>query len=414
MFKEETDVTVIGGGILGLSTAYHLAKSGYNVILVEMGKIAACASGSNAGAIRKLDPTNEIDSCIYAGSYKMYQDWNESGELGCDIELSETSILRCFTDEHVERMKYGLWKRRLELWDKAGLHLVKRDEWTMMEPNVARDITWGIETSTSMINIFRVCRGLAWTAEKNGAKILTNTKVKGVGVKSGKVCKVVTDRGDIKTDFVVNAAGAWAPIIGRMVGIEIPILPAIGTALVTEPTPSITRHRRIIYDPLWHDRHQPFVVNSTDPCQRLGVTTEIDRHIAEDNYILARSEHIVSLPSKGAKTQTEPETLKCIAEGVIRVIPKLKNIHIIRVYAGMRPVCEVDGKPIIGEVNGIEGFVLATGIWHTGMSYGPMCGKLVSEIIERKVTSIPIEELHYSRFVKNHHFPYIHQFKWVN
>ncbi|MHA2069580.1 MAG: NAD(P)/FAD-dependent oxidoreductase, partial [Candidatus Thorarchaeota archaeon] len=174
-------------------------------------------------------------------------------------------------------LRYGLWKRRLELWDTAGLHLVKRDEWAMMEPNVARDITWGIETSTSMINIFRVCRGLAWTAEKNGAKILTNTKVKGVGVKSGKVYKVVTDRGDIKTDFVVNAAGAWAPIIGRMVGIEIPILPAIGTALVTEPTPSITRHRRIICDPLWHDPHQPFVVNSTDPCQRLGVTTEIDR-----------------------------------------------------------------------------------------------------------------------------------------
>ncbi len=411
---EETDVTVIGGGILGLSTAYHLAKSGYKVILVEMAKIAACASGSNAGAIRKVDLTNEIDSRIYAGSYKMYQDWHESGELGCEIDLSEASILRCFTDEHVERMKYGLWKRRLELWDRAGLHLVKRDEWTMMEPNVARDITWGIETTTSMINIFRVCRGLAWTAEKNGAKIFTNTKVKDVEVKSGKVSMVVTDRGDIKTDFVVNAAGAWAPIIGRMVGIVIPILPAIGTALVTEPTPSITRHRRIIYDPLWHDPHQPFVANSTDPCQRLGVTTEIDRHLTEDNYILARSEHIVSLPSKGAKTQTEPETIKCIAEGAIRVIPKLENVHIIRAYAGMRPVCEVDGKPIIGEVNGIEGFVLATGIWHTGMSYGPMCGKLVSEIIEGKVTSIPIEELHYSRFVKNHHFPYIHLFRWVN
>ena len=411
---EETDVTVIGGGILGLSTAYHLTKSGYNVILVEMAKIAACASGSNAGAIRKLDLTNEIDSRIYAGSYKMYQGWNESGELGCEIELREASILRCFTDEHVERMKYGLWKRRLELWNREGLYLVKRDEWTMMEPNITKDITWGIETSTSRINIFRVCRGLAWTAEKNGAKILTRTKVKSVGVKNGKVCKVVTDNGEIKTDFVVNAAGAWSPIIGKMVGIEIPILPAIGTALVTEPTPSITKHRRILHDPLWHDPHQPFVVNSTDPCQRLGVTTEIDRHLTEDNYILARSEHIVSLPSKGAKTQTEPETLKCIAEGAIRLIPKLKNIHVIRAYAGMRPVCEVDGKPIIGEVNGIEGFILATGIWHTGMSYGPMCGKLVSEIIEKKATSIPIEELQYNRFVKNHHFPYIHLFREVN
>jgi len=407
----EADVTVVGGGILGLSTAYHLAKAGYRVALIEMDKIAACASGSNAGLIRKGDPVDQTDDCIYAGSYKMYQDWAESGELGCDIELHEASVLHCFTDEHVERMKRGLWKRRLELWKQSGLHLVQRDEWTTAEPHVADDITWGIETTTSMINMFRVCRGLAWAAEKYGAKIFTYTKVQDIEVKGEKVWKVVTDRGAIKTDYVVNAAGAWAPTIGRMVGVDLPIVPAIGTALVTEPTPPITRHMRLLYDPLWHNPHQPFVVNSTDPCQRLGVNTEIDRHTTEDNYILARSEHIVALPSRGAKTRTEPETLKCIAEGAIRVVPKLRNIHIIRAYAGLRPVCEVDGKPILGAVDGVAGFILAVGIWHTGMSYGPMCGKLVSELIQGKGTSIPIDALAYSRFITGHHFPYIHRFR---
>ncbi|MCW4038907.1 MAG: FAD-binding oxidoreductase, partial [Candidatus Bathyarchaeota archaeon] len=79
---EKTDVTVIGGGILGLSTAYHLSKSGCKVALVEMDKIAACASGSNAGLIRKGDPVDPTDALIYEGSYKMYRGWNESGELG--------------------------------------------------------------------------------------------------------------------------------------------------------------------------------------------------------------------------------------------------------------------------------------------------------------------------------------------
>ncbi|MCW4039082.1 MAG: FAD-binding oxidoreductase, partial [Candidatus Bathyarchaeota archaeon] len=105
--------------------------------------------------------------------------------------------------------------------------------------------------------------------------------------------------------------------------------------------------------------------------------------------------------------------LKHIAASAIKVLPKLGDIQIIRAYAGMRPVCEVDGKPILGEVEDVDGFILAAGPWHTGMSYGPMCGQLVSEIIEGKSTSIPIDELEYSRFVKFHHFPYVHRFRWT-
>jgi len=409
---EETEVTVIGGGIMGLSTAYHLAKLGVKVILVDMDKIAAGASGSNAGSISKGDPESPMVSAIFAGSYKMYQDWNESGELGYDFELNPVPGLRCFTDEHVERMKYGMWKRRRELWKEDGLCLVRRSEWKIPEPNFAEDIRWGIESTNTMINIFRVCRGLAWAAKKYGAKILTYTEVKDVVVGSGKVQGVVTNGGEIKTKFVINAAGAWAPVIGRMVGIDIPILPVIGTALVTEPTPSITNHGRIIYEPVWFNPDQPFITNSKDPSQRLGISTEIDRHSKEDNYIIARSEHIVPLPERGAKRSVEPETLKCIAEGAIRLVPKLENINIMRVYAGMRPVCEVDGYPILGEVEGIEGFIVAAGPWHNGMSYGPMCGKLVSELITGEKTSIPIEEFSFSRFTKSGHFPYVHLFRW--
>jgi len=409
---DETEVTIIGGGIMGLSTAYHLAKSGVNTIVVEMDKIAAGASGSNAGAIRKGDPVDPTISRIYAGSYRMYQDWNESGDLGYGIELNEVPILRCLTDHHIERMKYGLWKSRLEIWEKEGLYPIEREEWKLPEPNVAEDITWGVESTNTMINIFKVCQGLARTAKKYSVKVYTYTKVKGIELSGSKIRKVVTNRGEIRTEFVVNAAGAWAPVVGRMVGVEIPILPAIGTALVTEPTPPITNHGRVIYEPVWFNPDQPFVASSEDPHQRLGITTEIDRHSEEDNYVLARSEHVVPLPQKGAKRSVEPETLKCIAEGAMRVVPMFKDIHIVRVYAGMRPVCEVDGNPILGRVEGIEGFVMAAGPWHTGMSFGPMCGKLISELIRGEETSISIEEFAFSRFVKNRHFPYVHLFRW--
>ena len=329
---DEAEVTVIGGGIMGLSTAYHLAKLGSKVVLVEMDKIAAGASGSNAGSIRKGDLENPSASPIYEESYKMYEDWNANGELGLDFEFTVVPILRCFTEEHIESMKSGVWKRRRELWEEEGSCLVERGEWKIPEPNIAEDMKWGIESTNTMINIFRVCRGLARASERYGAKILTYTEVKDICVSEGRVRKVSTSRGDIRTEFVVNAAGSWASLIGRMVGINIPIVPRIGTALVTEPTPQITNHGRVYYDPIWFNPDKPFVAESEDPCERLGVTTEIDRHSKEDNYIIARSEHVVPLPPKGAKTLVEPETLKLIAKSAIRVVPKLGNIHIMRAY----------------------------------------------------------------------------------
>ena len=180
---------------------------------------------------------------------------------------------------------------------------------------------------------------------------------------------------------------------------------------MTEPTPSFTNHERIIYDPVWFNPDQPFNSNSQDQFQKLGITTEIDRHEEEGNYLIGRSEHIVTLPQRTAKIPIEPETIKHISKSAIQIVPKIKDIHVIRTYAGTRPVCEVDGKPIVGKVNNREGFIIATGLWHTGMSYGPMCGKLVSELIIYDETTIPIEKFEFSRFSEKYHFPYVHQFR---
>jgi sarcosine oxidase subunit beta len=411
---EKAEVTVIGGGIMGLSTAYHLAKSGSNVILVEMGKIAAGASGCNNGEFsRGYGESGELG--IYAGSYKMYEDWNESGELGYDIEFEVDSEIWLLTDKHIESMKRSLWKRRLEIWEKAGRHPLKRNEWEIPEPNITEDIKWGIETTVNTINRWKVCYGLARTAEKYGAKIFTHTKVIDIELKKDKVQNIVTTKGKIKTEYVVDASGPWSHLIGRMVGIYIPILPAIGTHLHTEQTPPLTYHKHVIYRPLWYNSDQPFISNSEDPYERLGISTGLFYYKRPEvyNYMIERSEHIVPLPPRGAKINVEPETIKYIAEGAIRIVPKLKNLNIIRAHAGMRPICPVDGKPILGNVEGIEGYVLATGLWHTGMSWGPMCGKLISELVSGKKPSISIEEFNFSRFVKSHHFPYVHLFREV-
>ena len=111
--KEETEVTVIGGGIFGLSTAYFLAKRGVDVILLEKDRIAGGASGSNAAVIEKghLAEASKIsENLIQRESYKIYHDWNKTGEIKYDIELNDLPSLICFTEEHIESMKTGFWK----------------------------------------------------------------------------------------------------------------------------------------------------------------------------------------------------------------------------------------------------------------------------------------------------------------
>jgi glycine/D-amino acid oxidase-like deaminating enzyme len=407
---KQTQVTIIGGGIMGLSAAYQLTQAGFKVVVIDQDRIGAGASGTNAGMIRKGDAVDPLDHEIYQGSYQLYQHWSESGELGYDIELGEITLLRCFTDEHVTAMGAGQWKHRLETWEAGGLTLIPRTEWEVAEPHIASSITWGIETTSAKINIFRVCRGLAYATRQLGGEICPFTEALGIDVHQGRVRKVRTNRGDIRTDFVINAAGGWAGHVGDFVNHAIPILPALGTGLATESIPAITQHERLIYDPLWFNPHQPFQPCSNDPCQRLGVTTEIDRHVTENNYIIARSEHVVPLPQHQTKVQPEPETVQCIAASAIRLVPRLANIHIIRVYAGLRPVCEVDGKPILCASDTVEGFIIAAGPWHTGMSYGPMCGQLVVELVADTPSSIPLHELHLARFANQDHFPYIHGF----
>jgi sarcosine oxidase subunit beta len=411
----QAEATVIGGGIFGLSAAYFLAKDGVEVVLVERDRIGGGASNNNAGEIYPrlsspyLESSGSSEDQIMKESYEIYKHWNDTRELRYDIELDEDiSVLTCMRDVDVRKMAPGQFDENLE---KSGLSLLKRSEWQIPEPNLADDFTWGIETCVTRINIFRLCQGLRWAAERYGADILTDAAVTDIEVSDGKVQRVVTDKGTISSEFVVNAAGAWAPIIGRMVGIDIPIAAAIGEGLVTEPTQPLTNHLRVKYLPSWFSSDKPFIPYSKDPRKRLGITSEIDYHPGEANYVIARCEHLVELDETKTKVDTEPETLKFIAEGAIELIPQISRLNVIRVYAGLRPICDVDGKPILGKVEEIDGFVMAGGGWHTGMSLGPASGKLVSELIREGETSIQIDEFSLSRFQKTYHFPYVHGFR---
>lgn len=400
-FNEEADVTIIGGGIFGLSTAYFLAKEGINVILVEKDKIAGGASGCNTGVLEQeklLRTGRTTEDLVKKGSRKIYQEWGSSGNLGCDIELRDVPSLLCFTDKHIKKMDSGVWKRRLEFWKSSDLDLAKRNDWRIKESNLSEAITWGVEGEYTLVNVLRVCLGLARMAARYGAKLLTYTSVVQIGMEARKIREVVTDKGRIQTETVVNAAGAWASEIGRMVGVDIPIIPTVGQVIVTEPTESLTGHDIVEYQPIWFDPNEPFDYLNKAPRKKLGISTDLHYHSLDGNHLLGRCEYpLCSIPQQ-TKIRTDPVPLSYIAKDAITLVPSIGAVHSIRYFAGLRPLCRVDKKPILSAVEGIDNFLVAGGGWHMGIDLGPMSGKLISELIKTGNTSIPLDEFNFSRF----------------
>jgi len=384
------DVVVVGGGVIGCSVAYCLAKKGVRVIVVEKKEgLSFGASGANQGGC----PLQLFESPVLElarESLKLYE--NLSEEIGCDIEYENVGSLVCSVDEKQfsDMEKHFQNKRR----EGINVRLIEGHQLRRLEPTLAEDIVVGVEEWDSwMVNPFKVNYGFAYAARKLGTEFLFSTQVKKIETDKERIASVITDREKIKTNFVVNAAGAWASEIGKMLGLAIPVRARRGQIIVTEPVPLNKRWRYILdADYLTTAFDLAAVEKSKDPRIKLGVAGS---YIQENsgNWTIGSSRDFA-----GYNNRVTTQTLKYIAKRAIKFVPKLKDISCIRTFAGLRPFCYVDGLPILSKINNPQNFVIATGHAGEGMTLAPITGKLISELITESRTSLSIDAFSFSRF----------------
>ena len=384
------EVVVIGGGVIGCSIAYYLAKKGVKVIVVEKREgLCLGASGANQGAC----PVQLFESPVLElvkESVKLYKGLSEAIEY--DIEYQNTGSLLCSVDEE----QYPDMEKHVQRICRSGVNarLIEGNELRELEPTLGKDVIVGVEEQDSgMVNPFKVNYGLAHAAGKLGAEFLLSAEVSKIEINKDKVTSVVTDRGEIKTNFVVNAAGAWSPAIGAMLGLTIPIRPRRGQIIVTEPVPLNKRWRYIIdADYLTIAFDVEAAEKSQDARMKLGVAGS---YVQENtgNRTIGSSRDFV-----GYNNQVTMPTVKYLAKRVIEFMPRFKDVNCIRTYAGLRPFCYVDGLPILSKVDNAAGFVIATGHAGEGVALAPITGKLISELITENRTSLPIDAFAFSRF----------------
>jgi len=374
MLPDSADVVIIGGGVMGVSTAYHLVHKGTSgVLLLERNQFFGEEStGRCAGGIRHQF-SNEMDIRLSLHSIPMLERFPE--EMEQEIDVRHCGYLFLLSrEEDVE-----VFQRNVELQHSLGL----QTEWLSAEEvrqRAAPVDTTGILAGTfcprdGLADPSGVVQGYVKGARRLGATLLTDTEANGVEVVAGKVCAVRTTRGTVKTGVVVNAAGPWAAKVGAMAGIEVPVRPLRRQIAVTTAVPGLPHDFPMVIDfanSLYFHREGTGVLT--------GMSNQREREGFDQNVDSAWE--MVHL------------------EAAVARMPTLENVGILNRWAGLYAVSP-DALAILGKVPQLEGFYCINGFSGHGFMHGPICGLLLAEeILEGSAHTLDIAPLRLERFLR--------------
>ncbi|WP_394235991.1 NAD(P)/FAD-dependent oxidoreductase [Niallia oryzisoli] len=387
------DVVVIGAGVIGSSVAYHLAKKGLAVALIEKGGVASGTSSRCDAVALICDKKPGIDTEIGYASIQLFKQLAK--EFSVDFEFSSRgSLYVCETEQELEIARDYVSQQA-----KAGydMRMVDRNQLQEIEPYLADDLAGGIWTEVdSSMNPYKLCYAFVEEGKKLGLKVYDYHAVQDITLDNkGRVESVVTDRGSFKTKRIVNCAGVWSPKIADMVGIPIPIKPRKGMVLISEKTPLKIASQKVHEFGYMLSKFEDiqFKRNVSELVEKHNVAFTIEP--TEANNFLVGGHRAF----KGYDIRAEIEVMNAIAERAIRFLPILKELNCIRAYAGVRPWVE-DHLPIVSEVEEVPGFYMASGHEGDGISMSPITGRMVAQLITGEPTDFNIDKLNYSRYKK--------------
>jgi sarcosine oxidase subunit beta len=345
-------VVIIGGGVVGCSIAYHLARRGLrDVVIVERDAVGAGTTSKAAGGIRAQFPT-ETEVRFSLEAIRVFENFRE--EFGVDIGYRKIGYLFLVSDQADLRG----FEERMALQRRLGVDVrrITPKEAKALVPALHVDdlvaAVWGPQDG--MAGPSEVTNAFARRARELGVRIVEGVDVTAIDIEAGRIRGVRTREGRIDTSRIVNAAGPSAASVGRLVGLEIAVLPRRRHIFFTEPFPELPGPV-----PLTTDRASGFyfrkemeqVLLSPGDVEDVGE----DPNVAVD---LARVEQTVQM--------------------AVHRIPVIENARIAGGWAGLRPLTP-DDHAIIGPAPGIEGLFLAVGFGGHGFQHSPATGRYVAE-----------------------------------
>ncbi|MGO4545366.1 NAD(P)/FAD-dependent oxidoreductase [Paenibacillus sp. 2TAB23] len=387
--KRHADVLVIGGGIIGASVAYFAAKAGLSVALLERGEIAQGTSSRCDGNILAIDKEPGFDSLMSLESQRIVAELAQVLEQPFEYR-APGSVFVCETEAEMEAARNWVTRQA-----SLGLPFRMLDRYEIRQESryFADDLPGGLECgSDSTVNPYLLTYALADEARRLGAVIGLGTTVQNVAKLSGNGYAVETDQGTWVAGKVVNAAGCWAPTIGGMVGVDVPITPRKGHLIVASRQQPVGIRKVMEFG---------YLMSKFGGTRQVDYLTEqygvalVFEPTESQNFLIGSSRQFARFD-----TTVRPEVIACMARRLLRFYPALSDFQIIRTYTGLRPWTP-DHLPIVSEVEDLPGFYIAAGHEGDGISLAAVTGKLMGELLtDAKTTCIPAEPLSFSRFNK--------------
>ncbi|MBK6646485.1 MAG: FAD-binding oxidoreductase [Anaerolineales bacterium] len=365
------DILIIGGGVMGASAAYHLAKRGAkNIVLLEKeSHFGTGATGRCAGGVRYQFST-EINVTLSLHSLPMIERFRE--ELGQDPGYHKYGYLLAATNENIVKE----FERNVAMQNRLGVQteLLSGDEVRRRLPLMRFDdaLAGTFHHLDGTADPNSIVMGYVNAAQKMGVTALTDAEVIGITVGGGEVRSVKTSLGGVETRTVLNAAGPWSGLIGSMAGVRIPITPLRRQIFTTNPLKEIPEDFPFVIDfaqsLYFHREGEGLLVGMSNQNEKPG----FDQNVDEDF-------ELVNL------------------EAAIARMPLLEKASRAAHWAGLYEITP-DAHPIFGATD-VKGFSLCTGFSGHGFMHGPISGKLMSEfILDGKFSSVDVSMLDWKRF----------------
>jgi sarcosine oxidase subunit beta len=365
------DIVIIGGGVMGASTAYHLALRGQkNIVLLEKDEFFGQeATGKCAGGVR-FQFSTEINVRLSLASLPMLDRFKE--ETGQEINFRKCGYLFVLTTpEEVKTFRHSL-----EMQQGLGVHTewLSADEVRKRLPLMHFEdaLAGSYNAGDGLVDPNSVVMGYINAAQRLGVQCLSKVEVTGIQVKAGRIAAVETNQGSLSTRAVVNAAGPWGGVVGGMAGVEIPIIALRRQIMTTTPLPEVPADFPFVLDfaqsLYFHREGEGILTGMSNPNEKPGFDQNIDENFEMVNL-----------------------------EAAIARMPCLEKAGQVSHWAGLYEVTP-DAHPIFG-VSPVEGFSIVAGYSGHGFMHGPVAGKLMAEfILDGKFKTVDVSMLDLARF----------------
>jgi sarcosine oxidase subunit beta len=371
-WNETASVAIIGGGIMGASTAYHLASRGCSdVVLLEKDLLAQASTGLSAGGIRQQF-SHPANIRLSQEAVRVFERFEE--RFGVDMEFRQVGYLFLAQSEAVwqEFLENVAVQRQYNVPVEVLSPAEIQHRWPYLQVDDLRGGTFCPEDGYA--DPYMAAMGFANAARRLGVRIEEQTRVTAIPVGGGRVQGVETTRGPIAAPVVVDVAGPWGGEVARMAGFDLPVRPYRRQVFMTQAFEPIPKPVPMILDiePAFYVRGEGpgVLMGMSDPDEPPSFNTNVDYRFLER-----------------------------VIEAAVCRAPLLEDAEILRGWGGLYAVTP-DDNPIIGPLPGADGLYCAIGFSGHGFQQAPTVGRILSELILDANTSFDLGPFAHDRFDK--------------